>query len=46
VAQVIALINLLARFSSSIETYHKLSAQLREQHPEVMPAVRSRAAVS
>lgn len=43
--EVIALVNLLARFSSSLETYHTLSAALKQQQG-VQPSVSGPEAVA
>lgn len=42
--EVIALINLLGRFSHSLETYHRLTAQLQRQEG-VVPSITDKAAV-
>jgi len=42
--EVIALINLLGRFSHSLETYHVLTAQLQQQQG-VAPSIAGKAAV-
>ncbi len=37
--EVIALLNLLARFSDSLEIYHNLTQELHKQEPALAPAV-------
>mgnify|MGYP001810744642 CR=1 FL=1 len=44
--EVIALVNLLARFSSSLNTYRRLSGELLRQEPGLRPAVASAAPVA
>jgi hypothetical protein len=42
--EVIALVNLLGRFSHSLETYHRLSAELQKQQG-LEPSMQGEAAV-